>query len=593
MAQMFPPIPDEEEFPYNNGEKEIYEALKKLDKDYMVFHSFRLLNIDERNALHESEEDFVIFHPNKGLLCIEAKAGSPYCENGVWHYQDHTIMEHNGPYNQADSFKWKIEKKFEKMNMKEVWERCYAIHAVWFPHVLRSGLSQISFPVDGLKEITLTQDDLSDPRNRIDSLFEMELPRIYKSDYKKHTLSENDVKKIVENVLCPTFHLIQTKESIKNQRNVAFSRMLREQEVILDFLEEQPFAVINGVAGTGKTLIAKKKAIDHAINNEHVLFLCYNNKLKEYLQKECKDFADYIHIYTLDGFSTKVCGSINYDELFKCLEKMHYEDMDYTVPFKHVIIDEGQDFGRNCDRVIEELEEMVLEDTVNGSFYLFYDKNQFVQGDVIPQFIQDADCKLTLYRNCRNTKNIAKTSTRSLNSDLKVRCKPGTYEGDLPMFCFTEKGNESKAVERLIDDFRSVGTEEIVLLTCKTEEKTCLYDLLENENNEYCFRYKNKSYPLCSCRRFKGLEADGVILLDVDSRTFTKEKPESTLEEDRGGKLFYVGASRARYNLGIVSSMDEDECKSVIEMFGEEYKRNPKKDLATILGSSFCNMQNK
>jgi hypothetical protein len=39
--------------------------------------------------------------------------------------------------------------------------------------------------------------------------------------------------------------------------------------------------------------------------------------------------------------------------------------------------------------------------------------------------------------------------------------------------------------------------------------------------------------------------------------------------------------------------MDEEECKSVIEMFGEEYKRNPKKDLATILGTSFSNMQNK
>ena len=43
----------------------------------------------------------------------------------------------------------------------------------------------------------------------------------------------------------------------------------------------------------------------------------------------------------------------------------------------------------------------------HASFYIFYDKLQLVQSQTIPQYISDADCKLTLYRNCRNTENIA------------------------------------------------------------------------------------------------------------------------------------------------------------------------------------------
>ena len=39
-----------------------------------------------------------------------------------------------------------------------------------------------------------------------------------------------------------------------------------------------------------------------------------------------------------------------------------------------------------------------------------YDKLQKIQARALPMFIEEADCRLTLYRNCRNTINIATTS---------------------------------------------------------------------------------------------------------------------------------------------------------------------------------------
>ena len=44
-----------------------------------------------------------------------------------------------------------------------------------------------------------------------------------------------------------------------------------------------------------------------------------------------------------------------------------------------------------------------------------------IQAESIPKYITDADCKLTLYQNCRNTINIAQTSLRLLGSDKKPR----------------------------------------------------------------------------------------------------------------------------------------------------------------------------
>ena len=61
--------------------------------------------------------------------------------------------------------------------------------------------------------------------------------------------------------------------------------MLKEQVALLNYLEEQNCAIINGMAGTGKTVMALEKARRHSDNNEKVLFLCYNFYLKRVSKK--------------------------------------------------------------------------------------------------------------------------------------------------------------------------------------------------------------------------------------------------------------------------------------------------------------------
>ena len=77
--------------------------------------------------------------------------------------------------------------------------------------------------------------------------------------------------------------------------------------------------------------------------------------------------------------------------------------------------------------------------------------------------------------------------------------------------------------------------------------------------------------------RFKGLEADAIILVDVTRNTF-----------DVGGNnlVFYVGASRARFRLSIIVNMSDDECKFVSEILGNTLQgKPPKKMLAASLNA--------
>ena len=60
-------------FKKNSLEDIIFESFENLSEDYYVFHSMQILH-KEYNGTYDTEIDFIIFHPQKGVLIIEAKA---------------------------------------------------------------------------------------------------------------------------------------------------------------------------------------------------------------------------------------------------------------------------------------------------------------------------------------------------------------------------------------------------------------------------------------------------------------------------------------------------------------------------------------
>ena len=633
MAQMFPKYMR----PYEKSSKEnlMFQALESLDDNYLVFHSVNFDYFGKRQsddvfqAFHQHQADFIIFHKDKGILVIEGKAGEI-------RFQDAKCIQINGkdrtehtitPYQQASNIKFDIFNTFDKEQINGLKKCCKFQHAVWFADLTKTDFIKQATGLDMNLYRTLTFDDIEDTDaliRDIEKIFSLpdefeeefykkkkiENPKYakmtdleyYKSVYENPTkLSEDDFEKIKDKIFNPMLILAGSESTSIKSEDMRLDYLLHEQKLILNYLEEQHSAIINGAAGTGKTHIACEKALRHSRNGENVLFLCYNRRLCKQIKKLYENNSDMenVDFYTLDKLSWKYCKEINYEKLANEISNMYDK-----FPYKHVIIDEGQDFGAKFNEkvydssicnVIQVLQDTVMIDDSNpGTFYLFYDKNQMIQCKNIPQYILDADCKLTLYTNCRNTANIAKTSSKIISNKNKV-LNNNIHSKKPIMYNSEERENQIKILEMILQQCidNKIEESQIEILTVKTIESSILSDsdnlkkVIEedyedyhndHDNNydnkyEYKYCYKGKEFDFTTCRKYKGLEAKVIILIDITPKIF-----DSTMNRS----VIYVGATRAKNRLYMISNISPDGWTEIAGGLGLLPVKTPKTPFVAV-----------
>lgn len=570
MARMIPSA-GPREFHSLSHEDVIYWALSSLPDDYYVVHSLRMVTA-QNDTVQDCEADFVVLNQELGMLCIEAKSGRVSYRDGSWFYASDRRMKHGGPFNQASNAVYRLLDIFEEAGISSIAKRCKILHAVWFPSINRVDFLRANTPPEAQVQLTLFKDDLPNPEPTMRRIFSMEV-----GNQKKETrLSDKDLDLIVCRILCPSFDLIPTKRYRYDLEDLAFIRLLDSQQRVLNYIVDQQSAVINGPAGSGKTLIAVERSRQAVRDGGRVLFLCYNSLLQQELKKRLSDIEG-IDVYTIAGFACKECGTseANYELLGEKLF-MYAEQGGFI--YRHVVIDEGQDFGiadieDSC--VLELLRDLTRQ--VGGTFYLFYDKNQLVQGSALPAFLSEADCKLSLYVNCRNTKNIALSSMGALTVPTKCKTTEAAVAGQMPKMSIAHDAEETaRIIDGAINDFRSRGIDDIVILTCKTVQKSKVSQFVREDS------WKKGRVPFYTCRRFKGLEADAVILIDVDE-TLWRREDEGLPYDAKNGLIFYTGASRAKHELRVIVDIDEDGCQKILDKLGERARRRPFQTLARKL----------
>lgn len=572
MARMIPAT-GPREFHENSREGDLYASLSHLPDDYVVVHSLSIVSRD-RSRFREREGDFVVFHPRLGIICIEAKAGYPRYRDGEWYYGNGDLMKHGGPFKQAESFGYELRDLMEECGLGDLVNRCKICHGVWFCSLSRHSFDDVNLPPEANTRLMLFAEDLPDPGPAIRRIFSLFKPEL------KTDLTDAEAKDLLEKVICPSFAIVPTGRDVTAANRAHFAMLLDSQKRILDFMEDQRTAVISGSAGTGKTLIAIEKARRLSELGERVLFLCYNRLLMESVRARCKEYEG-VEVWTAAGFACKLCRTSEPDYEALAYRLLEFEEQG-DFPYQHIIVDEGQDFGVDAlaeASILSELKQLVTA-SETGTFYLFYDKNQLIQGSKVPKLIEDADCKMTLYVNCRNTANIAKSASRSLGQEGKQVARTLGDPGITPSIIVTEdRGRQAQFVSDCITHFRSLGAVSIVILTCKTERTTTLRPYCHERNGLLCWQGTN--VPVCSCRRFKGLEADAVILIDVQGDVWN---PQSSYSAGPG-LMYYAGASRARLCLGIVADMDDKAAQLVLDQLGIKTKRSPKRRLIRELNA--------
>ena len=555
LSKLIPSDLTIEDFNDSPAEYQIYNALKALPDDFVVFHSVRWKSMNRSRYIKNGEADFTIFNPKRGLIVIEAKSGAISLENGIWYQTNQRTLEKKriDPMAQAErscyTFSDLIEEAIDKESSLYLPERKYWVQpAIWFTSVSKRDFASVDLPPNYRTEIMLFEEDLHSPEKTILKLFDF-----YK--LRENSQLPSSDKKLIMRLLSPEFSVVPSMGAVVAEEDIYFNRMTSEQSYLLDYLEEQSVAAIQGGAGTGKTMIAVEKA-RRLRPSGSVLFLCYNRYLVEYLQST---FGQELNHVTFTNLDALVCRykrtSTSGGE--KGIRDFLNSDIPLQWEYTHIIIDEGQDFAEDHISLLSSIAELH-----HGVFYVFYDKNQLVQQRNSLSWASRLECRLVLSSNCRNTKSIAITSNRAIRiNQVKMRRE---VTGKKPNFhIVNSEDSHSRIVEKIIGDYISNGITEnqIVILSVKTEDASLFANVDRIGKYTICGERDKKSVFFTTARKFKGLESDVVILVDVSVSSF---------EDDEARRVFYVAASRARHFLEIVAFLSrEDQIRTAQALTGK------------------------
>lgn len=478
-----------------------------------------------------------MLHPDMGILVIEVKSGEIEYKNGEW-FQTNTRSRESkriDPLVQARKSQFEL---LDRLNHATLSFRlpmmCYC---AWFPSVEMKGIKQL--PPEAAPEIILDQGSLTNPEKALNDCFSY-----WTTKYRKASLDGYQFQKVVD-VLCPHFHVVPKLKTQMEELEDSYIQLTRQQASLLDFLEEQKTAVIHGLAGTGKTVIAVEKAKRIASQNESVLFLCFNSFLRDMLREN--QTIPNVTFHNAHSLAYEIMGPSDspieevLSEFEEYLEVIFDEE---NWKYSNIIVDEGQDLD---DRLLNRLYELVR--AKHGCFYVFYDRNQYIMKNQSSKWIDDAECRLVLHKNCRNTAEVFKTSCSVMGLENMT---PNDVHGEIPSVKFYQT---EKELETIVGEFikrcvvEGLQSNDIVILTAKTTEASWLATNSKYSGIGIAERKEPGKILFTTIRKFKGLEAKAVLIVDASL---------SALLKAEFRRLLYVGCSRAK-NLLSIAMLDDVE----------------------------------
>lgn len=528
MAKFYPTM--DQNFHGSDGEQIVYEALRRnLPDSYTVFHSFVWLG-NEKQRRSEGEADFVILHPALGILAIEVKAGGIAYAEGNWIQ----INRHTGEEKIIDPLGQAAESQHHIINLlrqklPNLSPRPIVGRAVWFTSVVLD--RRLPLPPSASPAILLDETDLDNPEAGLNKAFSFWKDNLGAG---KTDLTPAQFAQVV-NTLMHSFRIAPAISSIIRENREQYVRMTGQQSAILDFLGEQPTAAIHGPAGTGKTLLAVEKARMLAAAGQKTLYLCFNEFLLDSLRKAYPN-EENITFHNVRTLGQELLGreDIPIDKIVAAFEEYLDNEYDDSLwPYPNIIVDEAQDLS---DTLLEHL--AYLMEMNSGVFYTFYDRNQAIMKKEPSKWIDEhADCRLMLYRNCRNTSEIAR-----LISGL-VPVREESYVNDIHGYkpkCFVYK--DSKELQTIAANFvkemlkNDLNPEDIAILSVHRTETNPLHEVTPLAGVPISGKREPNKIWFTSIRKFKGLEAQAVLIVD-----FRFSEADSELAK----RIFYVGCSRA------------------------------------------------
>jgi hypothetical protein len=366
----------------------------------------------------------------------------------------------------------------------------------------------------------------------------------------------NDRMQMIEGLLANSFEIRSPLSVDLDLEDQKLIELTEQQFRALSLLGDRKRAAISGCAGSGKTMLAAKKAQQFADLGMSVLLVCYNIALAQDLSSKLPK-VDVYNFHELckqaarqTGFSLRNISDQEeyYDQYLPEVLLESAEKLGRI--YDAIIVDEGQDFQENYWIALEAL---LKEDAY---LYIFFDNNQNLYGGFENFSGLISEPSFPLNQNCRNTKAIHEVVAKFHNKPENLVCfsPPGrdpeviTYKGEEDILRQLQK-----LLYRLVVE-EHIHNEDIVILTPRGEAKTKLTPGIKLGSFTLTDRYPTHQSRIqaTSIFKFKGLERKVVILTEIDGRT-----------QYNRDMVMYVGCSRARTELILLS--DENAPQQIME----------------------------
>lgn len=497
------------------AEIKVYKALEsQLDDAWRAYYSRPWLGIGRRGEEIEGEADFIVAHPQHGLLFLEVKGGAisylPDLDQWRSRSRRGETSKIKDPIKQASGCQHAY---LRKLRDDPQWPRGFKRlrHGAVFPD---TG----PFAADAQTVASYERFLFCDGEQ-----FEQGFGRWVQQRLSPHgdaeggavPLGERGLEVLHRRVAAPLELSLRLSSEVEGDLSEMDRLLTGAQLFAMDALDQHRRAVVSGGAGTGKTLLALEYAIRSAERGASVAVLCRSKVLAGIYRGRLGDNP--VRVLSMPELLSARRGPVKRD----------------IGVFDAVLVDEAQDVPWDTWAYVEGLVE-----PAQGRLFAFADSNQ-----AIYELAADLPTKLNaatieLRSNLRNTVEIARATDHLYSGPL---IRPAGPDGAPPVVVDT--GDPAATTIEVIKDLIGKGLTPASLAILVPDESTKSQMLRAlGDAGVPCADaagYERLAATVETVRDFKGLESPVVVLL-----------ADRQLAKDR--ELAYVAISRARSRLHVV-----------------------------------------
>lgn len=527
-------------------------------KAWVVLHS---LDIAQHKHQIVGEADFVIFAPGLGAMILEVKGHRSVRrhKDGIWRLGSDPPT-HRSPFRQARDNMYSLRQRL--VAMRPEFKPLLFTSAVCFPYAPL----KVSEPVEWHRWQVIDQTSLR--RSTIAQCLTSTLKHAAAEAQNAATADWFDPSRSLPNasdcdlaaqLLRPDFEFFESPASRRKLRIEELRHFTEEQFTILDAVAGNDRLIIEGAAGTGKTLLAIEAARRAAAAGASVLVCCYNRLLGAWLAEELALLgvtACTLHRYMLEltGLQPPAKADARFwgDSLPDAALDALLGGSSHEQMFEVLVVDEAQDI---LTRPYLDVLDLLLDGGLdNGRWIMFGDferQSLYGRSNSMPPLSALEErglcpAKFSLSANCRNTPRIAAlvTAVGRLDSGWARVLRPDN--GIEPEWRFHRSLHDQAVhLESLLDRMASEGYahSEISVLSPRAHGSAA-----QTLSGTWANRIRPattagvRKVRHATIHAFKGLESPVVIVTDIKS-----------VDRPSDEALLYTAITRATEYLAVLA----------------------------------------